>query len=308
MISQKLKIEPAKRNVEFDIARAIAIFLMIFQHLWLVVFSGLVNNPVLDSIIFLSGTVLVAPVFLFLMGANIVNSNKNKPVQLFKRGLKLVVLGYGLSFFRFFLPLALFQHFGFIVDVNSIIYKIPLLSYLLEFDILQIAGFSLIAIALLKKWRVKPDFYLVIAFIVALLSPILSPLCGTERYIVFPFFPWFFYPLVGYYFGKVLREATDKRDFYKNCFGKLVPAIILGLLFLFINLGSADFSYSHHGTGACLLFVSVVIYWLAIINFNYQKLKTKTINFLTFLSKKVTIIYIIQWLIIAWTAILLNIK
>ena len=308
MISQKLKIEPAKRNVEFDIARAIAIFLMIFQHLWLVVFSSLVSNPVLDSIIFLLGTVLVAPVFLFLMGSNIFTSHKNKPVQLFKKGLKLIILGYALSFFRFFLPLALFQYFGLIVDVNSIIYKIPLISYLLEFDIFQIAGFSLIAIALLKKWRVKPDFYLVIAFIVALLSPILSPLCGMEKYIVFPFFPWFFYPLVGYYFGNALREVTDKRDFYKNCFGKLVPVIILGLLFLFINFGPADFSYSHHGTGACLLFASIVIYWLAIINLNYQKLKTKTINVLTFLSKKVTIIYIVQWLVIAWAAILLNIK
>lgn len=307
MKSQTSKIAVATRNVEFDIARAIAVFLMIFQHLWLVVLSGFANNPLLDFFIFLSGTFLVAPVFLFIMGANIVASRKNKAPQLFVRGLKFLVVGYALSFFKFFLPLFLLQKFGLIVDLENIIYKIPLLGYLLEFDILQIAGFALITIALLKKLKIKTDIYLIIAFIVALISPFLSSFFGTEKYIIFPFFPWIFYPLLGYYFGNALQKTENKRHFYLDCLRKIIPVFFLGIVFLFFGSG-ADFSYSHHGTGLCFLFASIIVVWLAFWALNYQKLKTKTINILTFFSKKVTIIYIVQWLVIAWTAILLNIK
>lgn len=309
-----------KRQVEFDIARGIAIALMILQHTWLLLFSGIVNNPDLDYFIFILGTVLVAPVFLFLMGANIINSHRNEPRSLFIRGLQLIVLGYGLSALRFFLPIALSQYFGLIVSPENIIYKIPLIDYLLEIDILQVAGLSLMGIALLKWRKIKYDYYLVLALLVALFSPFLwqinfsnslkylfEPFFGLDSYIVFPFFPWFFYSLVGVYFGDLFSKVKDKVDFYKGSFVKLIPVIVLGIIFLLLDFNLPNLSYSHHDIGASLLFVSIVIYWLAIIHLNYRKLSVKIINTLTFWSKNVTLIYIIQWLLIAWTAVLISV-
>lgn len=57
-----------KREVALDIARGIAIFLMILQHFWLIIISPYISNGWLNFSFFLLGTVLVAPVFLFLMG------------------------------------------------------------------------------------------------------------------------------------------------------------------------------------------------------------------------------------------------
>ena len=318
----EIKLKMTKRYPEFDIARGVAIILMILQHSWLLIFSNFANNPYLNYFFFNLGTVLAAPVFLFLMGANIINSRRNNPRDLVIRGFQLIFLGYILSALRFFLPIILGQYFGVIANPENIIYKVQPIYYLLEVDILQVAGLSLLGIALLKWRKVKYESYLLLALVVSLISPLLWQLnfsdsifkylfdsfFGTNRFVVFPFFPWFFYPLVGVYFGDLLLKTKNKVDFYKSCFIKLIPVIIFGFIFFLISFNFSGLSYSQHGIGSSLLFVSIVIYWLAIIYLNYQKLSIKILNALTFLSKNVTLIYFIQWLLIAWTAILISIK
>ncbi|MCX6795251.1 MAG: heparan-alpha-glucosaminide N-acetyltransferase domain-containing protein [Candidatus Falkowbacteria bacterium] len=310
------------RNIEFDIARGVAIFLMIFQHVWLIIFSGLVKNKIFENIAFFSGTVLVAPVFLFLMGASLTYSRRNSACDLCRRGFQLIILGYALSALRFFLPLLLCRYLGLITNPEDVIYKFPLINYLLEVDILQVAGLSLLGIAFLKWRQIKMSNYLIIAFVVALVSPVLSqinlsssvffyllsPFFGADRYVVFPFFPWFVYSLVGFYFGSLLKSTENVREFYSSLGVKMVPLILLGSFFLFIGYDFQELSYTHHGIGPSLLFIVAVIYWLGIIHFNYHRLSPKIISTLTLWSKYVTPIYVVQWLLIAWTAILINIK
>lgn len=310
------------RHPEFDIARGVAIFLMILQHSWLLIFSNFVNNSNLDYIFYISGTFLVAPVFLFLMGASIENSRHNQPYDLATRGLQLIILGYILSALRFFLPIVLGQYFGIINNPENIIYKIQPIYYLLQVDILQVAGLSLLAIALLKWRKVKYEFYLVVALFVSLISPLLYQLnfsnsgfkylfdifFGTADYVTFPFFPWFFYPLVGVYFGNLLFKTKNKIDFYKGIFIKLIPIIIIGFIFFIINFDFSTPSYSRHSIGSSLLETSIILYWLAIIYLNYKKLSIKIINILTCWSKNVTLIYFVQWLLIAWLAIFISVK
>lgn len=310
-----------RRYIEFDIARGVAIVLMILQHSWLLIFSGLANSPFLDSTAFILGTVLVAPVFLFLMGANVINSHRSDSRYLLIRGLKLIVLGYGLSALRFFLPIILGQYLGVFNNLEKIVYGWQPIEYLLEVDILQAAGFSLLVIALLKWRQVKYDYYLLIAFLAAFISPFLwqlnllgplkylaAPFWGSEAYVLFPLFSWIFYPLVGVYFGNLLSKAADKNELYKDCLVKIWPVFLLGIAFVFLDSSSSILSYYHHGIGANLIFASIVICWLAIIRFNYQKISAKVINILTGWSKNVTLIYIIQWLVIAWTALILSIR
>ncbi len=311
-----------ERYIEFDIARGVAVILMILQHFFYILFSNFISNYYLKYFIFSLGTVLVAPVFLFLMGANIANSRNFEPYKIFIRGLKLILLGYCLSALRFFLPIILCQYLGINLDLEHIIYGLKPIEYLLEVDILQVAGLSLLVIAFLKWKKVKYDYYLILAFFVILISPLLDqitfstasltylfdPLLGRAPYVLFPFFPWFFYSLVGVYFGNLLLKVKDKKYFYKNIFVKLLPLIILGIFFSAMSNDFSPASFYHHNFGASLLFISLVIYWLAFIYLNYQNLSIKIIRPLVFLSKNVTVIYIIQWLIIAWTAILINIS
>ncbi|MFZ4632147.1 MAG: heparan-alpha-glucosaminide N-acetyltransferase domain-containing protein [Patescibacteria group bacterium] len=303
-MTSELQSKQITRNIEFDIARAVAIFLMILQHSWLLIFSNIFDNHSWDSFFFTAGTFLVAPVFLFLMGASIHSSRRNTPRQIFKRGLELIILGYGLSALRFYLPIILSQYLGLINSPESIIYQIEPINYLLQTDILHVAGLSLIGLACFKQIKLKLDYYLVIAFLVALASPIFS----AASYVIFPFFPWFLYSLVGFYFGSMLVKSSNKFEFYKDSRSKLIPVFILGAFLFLINPIFSPVVYYHHGTGLSLLFISIVIYWLSFIYFNCQKLPEKVISMFTFLSKNVTLIYIIQWLLIAWLAVFMAIR
>lgn len=216
-----------KRIVEFDIARGIAIFLMILQHVWLLIFSRFFDSVWLDYLFFNLGTVLAAPVFLFLMGVNIFLSHQNTSRSLIIRGVKLFLLGYLLSFFRFFLPLVLTDYFNLIVEPEKIIYHFPVIYYLLEIDILQLAGLSLISLAIFKKIKTPLKYYPAIIFLIFLLSPILKsfndvlgswhyfidPFWGNSDYVIFPLFPWLAYSLAGYYFGNFFINSINKKNF-----------------------------------------------------------------------------------------------
>lgn len=311
-----------KRDVGFDIARGVAIILMILQHFWLIVISGYVNSPWLDFIFFLLGTVLVAPVFLFLMGVNTIRSRHNKPQELLQRGMLLIILGYLLSALRFFVPLISAQYLGLINNPENIIYKFKPIYYLLQVDILQLAGLSLIMMALLKWQKIKYDYYLLIAVLISLISPLLwqlkfsapiwnlitDPFWGNSQYVIFPFFSWAFYSLIGVYFGSQLLQSENKNDFYRDCLVKMIPLSIIGLVFIILESRVFETSYFNHSLGYSLLFTSIIIAWLALINLNYQKISSKVSNFLTICSKKVTLIYFIQWLVIGWLAILINLN
>lgn len=310
-----------KRHTEFDIARGVAIFLMISQHSWYLIFKHFTSSPYIENTIYILGIVLGAPVFLFLMGLNTLNSHHSEPRQLFIRGVKIFFLGYLLSALRFFLPIILGQYLGIINNPENIIYHWQPIYYLLEVDIFQLAGLSLIVLSFLKWKQIKYKYYLLIALIVIFVSPffwqinnsgflkyILDIFWGTDAYVVFPLFSCLFYPLVGAYFGSLLSKAKDKTIFYKDCLIKGIPIFILGLLFLFINPDFSQTSYYRHNISLGLIFISTIIYYLAFINFNYKKLPIKITNTLTTWSKNVTLIYIVQWLIIAWIAILINLK
>lgn len=301
------------RIVEFDIARGVAVFLMIIQHSWLLIFVHFVHNQYLDLFFFTLGTVLVAPLFLFLLGVNSIKSRRN----LFIRGLWLVLLGYLLSALRFYIPITLGSYFGIISNPENIIYHFEPIYYLLQIDIFQVAGLSLIGIAILKKWHINKDYYLVLAFIISFISPLLwqlnvsniflDPFIGKHLYVVFPFFPWFIYSLVGFYFGSLFLESKDKVSFYKKTVSKIFLIFISGLSLFIMEFIFSGFSYARHGFGASLLFISLIIYWLAFIKDNHHRLSIKNINILTFISKNVSVIYFISWLFIAWLGVYLSI-
>jgi hypothetical protein len=308
-----------KRHIELDIARGVAVFLMILQHCWIMFSSEKIVSSIPTIIIYLLGTLPAAPIFLFLLGVNIINSHWSDPKRLLVRGLKLFGLGYVLSAVSLFLPIVLGQRLG-LIDASLVAYHWPVIDYLLEVNIFHVAGLSLMGIALLRQFKVKYQYYLILAVLTALVSPFLwqinfsniivsrlfDPFFGTGNYVLFPFFSWFFYPLAGVYFGDLLVKAKNKTDFYRGFFVKLLPVIFVGIIILLFNTNFPFPFYSHHRLGASLLFVTFIIYWLAIINVGYKHLSEAVANRLIFWSKNVTLIYIVQWIVIGWLAVFGN--
>jgi len=303
-------------HLEIDLARGIAIFVMIIQHGWVMFANAPVANSLVGAVMVLLGTVPAAPVFLFLMGMNVINSQRSTPRRLFFRGLKLVGLGYVLSAVRFFLPIVIGQQLG-LVNPAEVAYQWPPIQYLFQVDILQVAGLSLMGIAFLKHQQVKYSNYVLFALIVALISPLMwqinfssetlkylfDPFFGTGIYVAFPFFSWFVYPLVGVYFGSLLKQAKNKAEFYRQAIKKLPGLIIAGIFLSFFSVNSEFSVYYHHGIGASFLFIAFVVAWLSIIHFNHHLLLPRVRDKLVFWSRNVTLIYCLQWIVIGWLAV-----
>lgn len=308
------------RKIEFDLARGVAVFLMIFQHFWILVVSYFFNTPELDNLIYLSATALVAPVFLFLMGTSSLFSSRQKPKLIFIRGLKLITLGYLLSFFRFFLPLVSLEKMG-LIKISEIIYRFEAVYYLLQIDILHIAGLSLILLATLKKIKIADKYYLVVALLIFVISPLLwkiklaglwqlliDPFFGASNYVVFPAFPWLSYSLLGFYFGKKLLENEDQEKvFYEFSLKRFKPILIFSVFWLAVDIVINNHTYANHGLGVGLFISSLIICWLSFLYSNKGIIPSKVVKIFTLLGKNVTTIYVLQWLIIAWLAILIRI-
>lgn len=84
----------AKRQIEFDYAKTLAIFFMVIIHvveeMSHVEFEALPAGFWENCIQFGAGP-LAAPVFVFSMGMGIVFSQSQEPEQIFKRGIKLLI-------------------------------------------------------------------------------------------------------------------------------------------------------------------------------------------------------------------------
>lgn len=313
---KQILIGAAGRNLEFDLARGLAVFFMIVQHVVAIFGTAGVINSAFGVAVYFFGTIPAAPIFLLLMGASLAFSRRSTPSGLFWRGLKLIGLGYLLSALRFVVPLLIGIRLGIAQPETSAFSWTPL-QYLLTVDILQLAGLSLLLISLLKKAGLKPGYYLLVALIIALVSPLLwslgtgaagagliaAPFFGTQANVIFPFFSWAFYPLVGVYFGCRLQEAQDKDKFYKSVFPNLLPVILLGILFLAINPAAVLGNYYRHELGANLLFAALAVYWIAGLFFVRKRLPSWLEKILSFWSRSVTAIYFIQWLLIGWLAV-----
>ncbi|MGZ4079048.1 MAG: heparan-alpha-glucosaminide N-acetyltransferase domain-containing protein, partial [Bacteroidia bacterium] len=253
----------------------------------------------------------VAPLFMVIMGYFIATSTKSLS-QLVIRGLKIICLGM-------FLNIAL--NFNLILSVNRGLFKIDLLPYIFGVDILHFAGISIIIIASLKKVLEKNIIFVLIAIVLSsflghfllkyipdnlFLKYISAFFYGSCKWSYFPLFPWLAYPLAGIAFYQIQKKYDP--GFMNTTISKLITAVLF-IVFLAFTLKyaagvSSDLSsYYHHG----LIFVLWVIVFLSLYTFFVNEINnflgtTLLFNYLKWLGKNVTIIYIIQWIIIGNTA------
>jgi len=248
----------------------------------------------------LLGTAPAAPVFLLLMGVFLWRSRVSLAVSVV-RGVRLILLGYLLNFLRFSLPVYLFSSADLLPGDSS-------LDYFFEVDILHLAGLSLIFGAVCKKFLSRKLILLlalVIVFVAPFLwqsEPILSPLLlfwGDSTHTHFPFFPWFFYPLVGMAISGVATDPDLLRRLHKKISALAAVTVAVGLSLLpFFPI----VSYVRGGPALHFLILGFVFFWL--LGF-FALAKTRFAGsffarILTFWSSHVTTIYFLQWILFGW--------
>lgn len=308
------------RQLEIDIAKGIAIICMVLVHTEEYFYDGSIT--VVNQIIEFLGSPFAAPVFMIALGVGVVYSRNNKAEDLAGRGIALLAMSYLYNLVVYALPyLILFFSTG------KSEYMVTAATEFSNVDILQFAALAFLTFAMIKKLNWKTPQ--IVAYAVAMpligelavnnitleeggLSYFLGLFWGTNEASFFPYCSWIIFPLAGYIFGTALSECRDKKAFYLSVAKVFIPVYIA----MMVNAADAgiDFgqltgeyqtSYYHMGLygGVCL--VGFALGWLSICYFASQYIPEGAVEYFKLLSRNITKIYVLQYLIIIYTYVFL---
>jgi hypothetical protein len=325
------------RQPELDMARGVAVLAMVLVHVFAFTGNDGTLNGAVGTLIFFFGGPPAAVVFMFLMGVGIVYSRRGSPKGLIKRGLKLIVAGYILSVFRYFLPILLGMELG--IFPENLLGQLPyftlphrnLLEILLEIDVLHFAGFAMMFIGLLKKSRHFFTYCLALLFVIPVVSPWLWGICtgiapvdffldylwGSKDYIRFVFFPWISYPLLGVLFAALLKQVADKKGLYRRMFelGLLVLILTVVLFYLlkpefldFTSISSEEIEhyYYRHGLEGVVGISAFICLWIPLMYLFSSWLPEVIARRIQFWSRNVTGIYFTHYIILGWSLLIIG--
>lgn len=314
-----MKTNNQPRILAMDIGRGLSVLCMICVHtLWMYANKSVQADSWLGDAIHMIGKGTAA--FLILMGFSFALSRRQSIHLAIKRGLVILLLGYLMNGLKFVLPIAVFgtmpddfiQAYGWQSPLNFSQYQYLFLTG----DILQMAGIATIFMGLIHHFIKNKYHVLIIAFAIALSAKLLSGyrvgvdgldylfdlLWGKEFNVYFPLFPWMSCILFGLFFGKWYQQTSqDKELVFRRMlqFGIIFIALGGGLMIMDYAYHFGDFFHLGAGGVIYLSGLNLVALWL--IDKIINRLKSnRCYNLLTFASRNVTSLYIIQWTLICW--------
>ncbi|MGB3948814.1 MAG: heparan-alpha-glucosaminide N-acetyltransferase domain-containing protein [Bacteroidia bacterium] len=296
-----------ERTHTADLLKGIAALLMIQVHIIELFATTTIFESNAGKLLLFLGGPPVAPVFLALLGYFIASSNKSTQQQI-TRGVKIIVLG---------LVLNVALNFNLIVSVLKGKYTTDLMPYIFGVDVLPHAGLSLILIALLPKIvKQNPLALIALAFAVVfsgellihysssskVYTHVLAFVYGTVKWSYFPLLPWFAYSLVGMAFYNIIQRYDF--SILNAVAAKIILIVGFTLFMLFsfpyaVSVASNLQEYYHHG----MLFFVWTISFLLLYSFTVSSIAPLIehnfiANYLQWLGKNITAIYVIQWILI----------
>ncbi|WP_456312453.1 heparan-alpha-glucosaminide N-acetyltransferase domain-containing protein [Pseudomonas shirazensis] len=312
-------IQRKKRVLAIDFARGISVLLMIMVHTMLI--YGTIStqtNTVLGEIILWLGR--GTTMFLVSMGISFVLSRRQSFLAVCKRALYILAVGYGMNILKFLVPEFFF---GGLPEAFVSAYGLQSgtletgVFFLLLGDILQLAGVTLFIMGLINHFSKSKYVPLIVALVIISISKELSGfrvgiagldyICdlffSNKFNVYFPVFPWSAFILIGMFLGRWYKELNENQEeFFKKTLFVGLAFIAVGGLLNFSNPEYHFGDYYHLGPGGSILLLgtNLVLYWLVNIIVNLFKENNPVFILLTFCSKHVTSLYVIQWVLINW--------
>jgi uncharacterized membrane protein len=302
-----------------DFARGLSVLLMILIHTMLIYGSIHTQTKTVAGTIALwlgRGT----PMFLVTMGISFVLSSRQTFMAVCKRALYILGVGYGMNLLKFIVPEYVFgglpQAFVKAYGLTSQTLESAVFFVLLG-DILQLAGITLFIMAVINHYSKNKYTPLLIGLVIIAVSKELSGfrlnifgmdyLCdllfSNQFNVYFPVFPWSAFILIGMFLGRWFKEMNKNQSiFFKKLAVLGIGFLGVGGLFNFINPEYHFGDYYHLGPGGCLLLMGINLLFLWITNLFVSTIdETNALfRFLSFCSKNVTSMYVIQWTLINW--------
>lgn len=305
------------RQVELDLAKGFAIICMILCHSVLMYADGANDFGFIFAEEILGGPI-AAPLFMICLGVGTIYTKHGSPLELARRGVWILLLGYLLNFMRA----------GIVVLIGSLIYGAEEMGGFLYWavmcvDILQFAGLALIFLAVMKQLQIKDWQMLAIAGTMSILGglcsgfdaghPAINALVGLfvpagtlndmEIVSCFPLFNWIIFPVFGVVAGKYLQRCTDKDRLYRNIFLITLPLTLLYVWFV-VRKGFTPFSNGEYywcRLPDALFFIVLDLLAISIFHFLGKVLPGFVKRALSALSFNINTVYCISWILIGWT-------
>jgi uncharacterized membrane protein len=308
------------RIVAIDFARGISVLMVVFVHTMLIYGSiPTQTDSILGQVILWMGR--GTPMFLVIMGISFIQSRRQDVSSVCRRALWILSVGYLLNILKFWVPEYIFGGLPkeFLAAYGLISQTLESALFFLGLgDILQLAGITLFLIAIINLFSQNKWTPLVIGLLIIAISREVSGfrlgitgidyLCdlffSNKFNVYFPVFPWSSFILIGVFLGKWLKELQENQKvFFKNL-------VILGVLFVlgggFLIYLDPEYhfgDYYHLGPGGSIVLMGVIVMFLWFSNFLVKLIGEQNKKFfkaITYLSKNVTSLYVIQWVLINW--------
>jgi len=312
-------IQKKKRVLAIDFARGTSVILMMMVHTMLIYGTiATQTHTVLGEIILWLGR--GTTIFLVSMGISFVLSRRQSFLAVCKRALYILAIGYGMNILKFLVPEFIF---GGLPEAFVSAYGLQSgtletgIFFLLLGDILQLAGITLFIMGLINHFSKSKYVPLIVALVIISVSKELSGfrvgiagldyICdlffSNQFHVYFPVFPWSAFILIGMFLGRWYKELNENQElFFRRMLFVGLGFIAFGGILNFTNPEYHFGDYYHLGPGGSILIlgVNLVLYWLTNLVVNLFKENNPVFNLLTFCSKHVTSLYVIQWVLINW--------
>ena len=289
-----------------DLLKGFAILFMILVHITELFLDYAGSESLFGKLSLFLGGPFTAVIFMILMGYFIAKSKKSLNKNIL-RGVKIFVVG---------LLLNIGLNLNLLWKIKYAGWQFNPLEYLFGVDILYLAGLSVIIIAFLKTIKKGQAWItIILVFLITGLTGSLNEIlmvternyvlpfiAGTYSWAYFPLFPWLAYPLIGFTFfhweEKIMFFFTKQ---------KIASGVIIAVIFTLvvwfdkwgINTTISLSNYYHHTFWYSMWAIGAVVLWVVLIRLLLNKFpNTYFGDFMKWLGKNITLIYVIQWLII----------
>jgi uncharacterized membrane protein len=310
-----------KRVLVIDAGRGTAVLGLVIVHtLWMYADTATQTQSLLGHIVHILGKGTAA--FLVWMGISMMLSRHQTFYGDIKRSLYILALGYTMNFLKFVVPIKIFdtmpENFIEAYGWHSPLDHQQLLYLFLTGDILQLAGLSLIMLAFIRRFiHSKYAIFALACFVLATskefsgyrpgitgIDYLADLFFATNFHVYFPVFPWVAFILFGMFLGMQLKEYNfDHNRLFRQTLWMGLGSIALGGGLCLWNAGYHFGDFFHLGPGGTvfLLGINFVLIWIAyLIVEHIAKDWHRVLAFLSYCSKNVTSIYVIQWVLICW--------
>ncbi len=273
-----------------------------------------------DSVL---GGVIGPTRFMILMGVGLGYSRHGSAKEVFRRGIKIGIIGFLLNVFRFLIPSLV--GFGITGDAERYLEPLPFLFF--GNDILQFASLAMMLMALFLHFKLTPEKIFGVSLLMSLagnfvrnvdfhsipLNIIFGHFIGvedkSEETFIFSDFPliiWFLFYAFGYFLGKYYTHLKDKNKFYAI----VSPiCIIVSVVFIIweihggfgMMMGEGVNVFYHMTTPEAFVCIMAFLGLLGIYNFISPYIPEKLHKPIEAVSRNVNSIYCIHWVLVWWT-------